>query len=146
MSERRYPEPTVGTLIFGPDGRFLLVRSPKWVRNRWVIPGGHIELGERMVEAAVREAKEETGLDVRDLALLCVQECIYDGNFHERRHFVFFDFVCRADSLAVVLNEEGERYMWAALEEADSLPIEKYTRHVIDTYVARYGRRAWVGG
>ncbi|HSK65470.1 MAG TPA: NUDIX domain-containing protein [Anaerolineales bacterium] len=63
MAEQIFPEPTVGVFIFNPSGELLLLKSHKWP-GRYVVPGGHVELGERLEEAAVREAKEETGLDV----------------------------------------------------------------------------------
>lgn len=45
MSKQIDPEPTVGALIFNPQGEIFLMKSHKW-RNKYVIPGGHIELGE----------------------------------------------------------------------------------------------------
>ena len=48
MNEQRYPEPTVGALILGPEGKLFLMQSHKW-RDKYVIPGGHIELGESAV-------------------------------------------------------------------------------------------------
>ncbi|ADO77499.1 NUDIX hydrolase [Halanaerobium praevalens DSM 2228] len=41
----KYPEPTVGAIIFNPDNKILLCKSHKW-NNQYIIPGGHIELGE----------------------------------------------------------------------------------------------------
>ena len=46
----KYPEPTVGAIIFNPDNKILLCKSHKW-NNQYIIPGGHIELGEGMEEA-----------------------------------------------------------------------------------------------
>ncbi|MBI5072419.1 NUDIX domain-containing protein, partial [Candidatus Woesearchaeota archaeon] len=55
------PTVTVGPLIFNKEGKLFLMQSPKW-RNKWVIPGGKIELGETMEQAVKREIKEETNL------------------------------------------------------------------------------------
>ena len=65
MAEQVFPEPTVGVFIFNQAGEILLLKSHKWP-GKYVVPGGHVELGERLEEAAVREAKEETGLDIYD--------------------------------------------------------------------------------
>ena len=130
MRKQQYPEPTVGGLVFNPEGKALLVRSHKWKGN-YTVPGGHIELGERMEDALVREMKEETGLDVYDLQFALFQEFIYDDAFFRPGHFIFFDFACRADSDRVILNEESEEYVWVSLEEALKLPIDAYVRRLI---------------
>ena len=130
MPEQQYPEPTVGALIFNPQGKVFLMRSHKW-RGRWVLPGGHIELGERMEDALRREVKEETNLDIRDIEFICFQEFIYDERFWKRRHFIFFDYACKTDSMDVKLNDEAQEYLWVTLEEALKMPVEHYTEVVI---------------
>ena len=50
------------------DGRVLVLRRSD--RDEWVLPKGHLELGERSEDAALREAREETGLEVRLVAPL----------------------------------------------------------------------------
>ena len=131
MPEQQYPEPTVGALIFNPQGKVFLMRSHKW-RGRWVLPGGHIELGERMEDALRREVKEETNLDIRDIEFICFQEFIYDERFWKRRHFIFFDYACKTDSMDVKLNDEAQEYLWVTLEEALKMPVERYTEVVIE--------------
>lgn len=133
MSAQRYPEPTVGALILNQAGKALLVQADKW-RGKYVVPGGHIELGERMEAALKREIEEETGLDVHDVEFVLFQEFIFDQSFHEKRHFIFFDFVCRtdADEDEVTLNFEAQAYTWVSLEEALKMPIDAYTRRLIE--------------
>ena len=138
MSTQVFPSPTVGALIFNPAGELLLVRSHKW-HGRLTIPGGHIELGERMEDALVREAKEETGLDVTDPVFLLYQEFIYDDAFWKRRHFIFFDFACRSERTEVVLNHEAESYEWVAPEVALTLDIDRYTARAIRRYLDLQG-------
>jgi len=134
MPEQQYPEPTVGALIFNPQGKVFLMRSHKW-RGRWVLPGGHIELGERMEDALRREVKEETNLDIRDIEFICFQEFIYDERFWKRRHFIFFDYACRTDSTDIKLNDEAQEYVWGTLEEALKMPVEHYTTVAIREYM-----------
>lgn len=137
MTGQRYPEPTAGALIFNPKGKVFLMRSHKW-HGQYVIPGGHIELGETIEEALKREIKEETNLDIYDIEFLVFQEFIYDKSFWKKDHFIFFDFMCRTDSSDVILNEEAEEYIWVSVEEALKLPIEHYTRIVIEKYLEKY--------
>src|SRR5438034_9510417 len=68
-----YPEPTVGALIVNKEGRILLTKSHKWF-DKYTLPGGHIEVGETMKEAVIREVKEEVGLDVEVVEFLLMQE------------------------------------------------------------------------
>lgn len=136
MAAQEYPEPTVGALILNPDGEVLLMRSHKW-RDLYVIPGGHIELGERMEDALRREILEETGLAIDEVEYLGHQEFIYDEAFWKRRHFIFFDFVCKTRSMHVTLNDEAQEYAWVSLENALALPVEPYSRHTIEVYLQR---------
>ncbi len=136
MGKQIYPEPTVGALILNPDGKLFLMRSHKW-QDQYVIPGGHIELGERMEDALRREIREETGLEIRDITFLGFQEFIYDDAFWKKRHFVFFDYVCRTDDRDVTLNDEAQSYVWVSLDEALALPVEPYTVRAIEMYLAQ---------
>jgi len=136
MAQQQYPEPTVGALIFDSEDKLFLMRSHKWHDN-YVVPGGHIELGERSEDALIREVKEETGLDVYDLELLCIQEFIYDEAFWKRKHFIFFDYVCKTDSKNVILNYEAYDYTWVSLDDSFDLPIDPYTEIAIEAFLKR---------
>jgi ADP-ribose pyrophosphatase YjhB (NUDIX family) len=60
------PKVAVGTVVRTPDRRLVLVRraiEPGY--GLWVFPGGYVDRGEELSAAALREAKEESGLDVR---------------------------------------------------------------------------------
>ena len=133
MAEQQYPEPTVGALIFNGEGKLFLMSSHKW-KGKWVVPGGHIELGERMEDALRREVKEETNLDIYDVEFICFQEFVYDERFWKRSHFIFFDYACRTGSAEVKLNEEAEEYVWVTLDEALTLSVEHYTAVAIRAY------------
>jgi len=63
QAEQLHPEPIAGALIFDSRGKIFLTKSHKW-HDKYVIPGGHIGLGERAVDALRREIKEETGLEI----------------------------------------------------------------------------------
>jgi len=139
VNKQRYPEPTVGALIFNPEDKVLLVKQDKW-RGKYVIPGGHIELGETMEDALRREMMEETGLDIHDIQFALLQEFIFDQQFYKERHFIFFDFVCETDSFDVMLNSESQDYVWVSLEEALELPLDSYTRRLIEQQRSKRGK------
>jgi nucleoside triphosphatase len=138
MREQIYPEPTVGALIFNRHDRVLLVLSERW-GDRYVVPGGHIELGERIEETVIREVKEETGLDVYDLKFIMMQECVYDEGFYRKMHFIFFDYSCKtdADEDDVILNHEARDYSWVTLYEALNTPLDPYTKRLIEKVISR---------
>ena len=136
MAEQFFPEPTVGVFIFNQKGELLLIKSHKWP-DKYVVPGGHVELGERLEDAAIREAKEETGLDIYDLEFINFQQFIYDPSFWKPRHFIFFDYACRTESTEVLLNDEAEEHVWVQLEAAVDLPLDTYTRISIEILIKR---------
>ena len=131
-----FPEPTVGGLIVNNRGKIMLVKSHKWF-DKWTIPGGHIELGEKMEDAVVREIKEEVGVDVKVERLLLTQEAIYTGQFWKKRHYIFFDFLCRCENDKVTLdNREIQGYSWVWPGEALNMDLEAFTRNVVEKYLA----------
>lgn len=136
MTEQKYPEPTVGALIFSPEGKALLIKSHKW-GDQYVIPGGHIELGEKIEDALRREIREETGLEIYDIEFFLLQDFIFDKTFHKKRHFLFLDHICKTTSTQVTLDQEGQEYVWVNPEEALDLPVEPYTRRMIEEYMKR---------
>jgi nucleoside triphosphatase len=136
MAEQSFPEPTVGAFVFNPNDQLLLLKSHKWP-GRYVVPGGHVELGERLEDAVVRETKEETGLDIYDLEFIVFQEFVYDPSFWKPRHFIFFDYACKTRSTDVKLNDEAEEHVWVPLEEAIRLPVDNYTRVCVKKLMER---------
>ena len=126
----QYPETVVGAFIFNPRHELLLMRSHKW-QDRYVVPGGHIELGESLEAALRREIKEETGLEIYDIRFLHLDESIFDSQFHTKRHFIFLDHVCRTHSDVVVLNNEGQSYIWADWKTVQHLSLESYTQKTL---------------
>lgn len=136
-----YPEATVGALVVNQVGEILLARSSKW-NNKFTVPGGHIELGERAEDAIKREVKEETGLDVEPVELLLVQQAIYPKHYHKQEHFVFMDYVCRATGSHVRLDgRELQTYVWIKPENALTLDMEEYTRNFVLKFLSYREKR-----
>ena len=80
------PRLAADIIIEFPDGEIVLVkRGVEPYKGRWAIPGGGVEIGETVEQAAVREAKEETGLDIKLTGLVGVYS---DPNRDPRGHTV----------------------------------------------------------
>ncbi|EOD00126.1 NUDIX domain-containing protein [Caldisalinibacter kiritimatiensis] len=135
----RYPEPTVGAIIFNPDKKILLCKSSKW-DNNYVIPGGHIELGETMEEALRREVLEETGLKIYDINPIGITESIFSDAYHQQKHFIFIAYICKTDSYDVTLNEEAEEYKWVDLKEIEDLELDGFTESLLNKIRNKEGR------
>jgi len=92
MPEHRNPSPTVDVVVVVPGDRVVLVRRGHPPPG-WALPGGFVEEGETVEAAAVREAREETGLEVRLTDLLYVYS---DPGRDPRRHTLSTVFVARS--------------------------------------------------
>ncbi len=74
-----------GVVLRDEDGRYLLVQEAKpHVYGLWNWPAGHVDEGETLAQAAIREAKEEVGLDVKILN----QELLFIGQGNKKGHVV----------------------------------------------------------
>jgi nucleoside triphosphatase len=132
-----YPEPTVGALIVNEEGKILLAKSHKWFA-KYTLPGGHIEVGETMREAVAREVKEEVGLDVEVAEMLLMQEAIFAEEFWKRRHFIFFDFLCKSRDPQVKLDgRELQEYVWEYPGAAFRLNLDSFTKKTLEKYLQR---------
>ena len=92
-SRREYPErPVVGVGgVVIADGRALLIRrGHPPLEGEWSIPGGKVEWGETLAEAALRELREETGVEAELGGLIAVYE-IVEPDFH----YVLIDYAAR---------------------------------------------------
>lgn len=83
---------TVDPIILTNDGKVVLVkRSFDPYKDHWALPGGMVEYGETVEVAVIREAKEETGLDIKIERLVGVYS---EPNRDPRGHFVSVCFLC----------------------------------------------------
>src|SRR6266851_10183179 len=95
-------------------GKVLIVRRARPpAAGLYTLPGGGVEVGETLVEAVVREVREETALAVEPVALAGYREAIArDGDGRIERHFVILPFAARWIAGEPVLSEELSEAMW----------------------------------
>ena len=130
--KREYPDsPLVGVgAIIIEDGRVLLVkRGHPPLEGEWSIPGGVLEVGETLREAAIREAREETCLTVEPADLLGVYDRVLrDDDGRTLYHYVLIDFLCRRVDGEAQAADDADEVRWFTPEEADSWACPKTPR------------------
>jgi 8-oxo-dGTP diphosphatase len=133
--KRDYPDrPIVGVgAVIVENGRALLVRrGTEPLKGEWSIPGGVVELGETLRQAAVREAEEETGLKVEAGEVLeVVDRIMRDPECKVQYHYVLVDFLCRRISGEARPGADASELRWITPQELESFPIADSTAAVI---------------
>ena len=133
--KREYPDsPLVGVgAIIIDAGRVLLVKcGHPPLAGEWSVPGGVLELGETLREAAVREAREETCLTVETGELLGVYDRVLrDDAGHTLYHFVLIDFLCRRTAGEAQAADDADEVRWFTPTEVAGLGLPEDTAEVI---------------
>jgi len=141
---REYPEtPLVGVgAIIVENGRVVLVkRGHPPLAGEWSIPGGVLEVGETVREAAAREAREETSLTVEPVELLGVYDRLMrDQDGRVRYHYVLVDFLCRRVDGDLQAACDAEEARWFTPEEVKQLPLPEDTAEVVRLGLERANR------
>lgn len=136
--QNEYPkgvEVVASTLIINKKGEILLIKSHKW-GDYYLIPGGHIEPNETIIEAAKREGEEETGLKLKPLYCVNIGELINDPTFNRRAHFIYFHFVCKSLNQKPKLDEkELKEFIWIEPKKALKLSLTGGVKETIENYI-----------
>ncbi|MGR3764155.1 NUDIX hydrolase [Rossellomorea sp. NS-SX7] len=106
-------------LLFDEPGEnVLMVKNTGKNGSYYTLPGGAVEPGETLEEAAIREAKEETGFDVEISDIISVSEAFFEDRGH---HAVFFTFRGKitGGEMTISMPEEIEEVTWMNVEDAE---------------------------
>jgi mutator protein MutT len=133
--KREYPDTPlvgVGAIIIENERVVLVKRGHAPLQGKWSIPGGVLEVGETLRTAAVREAREETGLTIEPGELLGVFErLVPDEQGRMRYHYVLIDFLCRLVAGELMAADDAEEARWFRREELGALELARETEEVI---------------
>ena len=130
------PVPAVGVVCLRGDAVLLIRRATPPMQGRWSLPGGRIEPGERVMDAALRELAEETGV-VADLVGLID---VIDGIFPDsNRHYVLIDYAARWVSGEPVAGDDALEARFVPLTAIGDLIGWSETHRVISEAVRMIG-------
>lgn len=122
----------MGALIIQGDRILLVERGHEPLKGWWSLPGGVVEAGERLEDAARREVREETGLEVEIVCLLEVFERIMrDAAGRPEYHYVLMDYLCRPVGGELCAADDASCVRWVTEQELLDLKITEGTPAVI---------------
>jgi len=138
-SAPKRPIPAVGVACFRGDDVLLIRRGQPPRVGEWSIPGGRIEWGEAAAAAALRELREETGVDAELVGLVDV----VDGLFRARSdgivwgHYVLIDYAARWIAGEARAGDDAAEAHFVAPDALAALPLWDETRRIIAAARAR---------
>jgi ADP-ribose pyrophosphatase YjhB (NUDIX family) len=144
--KRDYPEhPIIGVgAVIVEGGRVLLVRrDTEPLRGEWSVPGGMLELGEKLHDGVRREALEETGLQVEPGEVLDVFDSIFtDGLGRTQYHYVLIDYLCHPVSGEARAGSDASDVRWVSAEALPAMGLRQATEQVLRKGLQRASKSA----
>jgi 8-oxo-dGTP diphosphatase len=137
----RRPLIGVGAVVFNAHNEILLIKRGKAPRiGEWMVPGGTLEWGETLVEAARREVKEETGIDIEVEAFVEMIEAITpgEGGFH----YVIMDYAARSLGGVLAAASDALDAVWVSPRALGDYDLSTDLLRVIDKARRATGREA----
>lgn len=135
-ASRRYPQRPivgVGAVIVQRDCVLLVERGHEPLEGYWSLPGGALEVGERLEDGVRREVREETGLEVELVSMVEVFERILrDSGGRPEYHYVLIDYLCRVSGGRLRAGDDASRCEWVRREDLDGCRLTEGSRPVIE--------------
>jgi 8-oxo-dGTP diphosphatase len=123
----------VGALIFKDDCILMAQRGKQPLQGWWSLPGGALEVGERLADAVRREVREETGLEIEPLGVLEIFERIMkDETGAAEYHYVLVDYVCEVVGGTLRPGDDVCAVDWVKKKDLQKLTITEGTLAVIE--------------
>jgi ADP-ribose pyrophosphatase YjhB (NUDIX family) len=134
------PRPVAGvSVVVVRHGQVLLVKrgNPR-AFGLWSLPGGKVELGEEVRQAALRELNEETGIDAKITGLIdCIDIINRTASGEVESHFILSVFQARWLGGEVVAGDDASDVLWAAPDDLKSLDMTPGTADFIARVLSR---------
>ena len=124
-------------MVVRGDKVLIIKRAHEPRKGEWSLPGGLLELGESLQDAARREIQEETGLDVVVGPIIETFDRVHrDDAGRIRYHFVIVDFVCWSDEGDAKPGSDAEDAAWATAAELGAYGVNAHAAAVIQRGLA----------
>ena len=134
--DRRYPKRPilgVGAIVIDADRVLLVERAREPLRGYWSLPGGVLEVGEKLLDGMRREALEETGLEVQPQFLVEIFERIMlDATGAAEYHYVLVDYLCRVSGGSLAAGDDVSKVLWVNRSDLPQYRITEGTLPVIE--------------
>jgi ADP-ribose pyrophosphatase YjhB (NUDIX family) len=134
--------PSVNVAVSDDKSRLLMIRRSD--NDNWALPGGAMDCGESIAQAAVRETKEETGIDCEVTGLVGIYTnprhvILYTSNGEVRQECSVV-FTARAVSGEPTPSSESSEVRWVAADELDGYTMHPSMRQRVTHYLERRSR------
>jgi 8-oxo-dGTP diphosphatase len=134
---RSYPSAPmvgVGVITFNSEKNVLLVkRGNEPSKGLWSLPGGMVELGERVREAGIREVKEECSIDIEPEDVISVVDLILeDSDGKVKYHYILIDYLAKYIGSELKPQSDVTDAGWFSQAEIAELDIPEVTREVLE--------------
>jgi 8-oxo-dGTP diphosphatase len=139
--DRRYPKRPilgVGAIIIDLGRVVLVERGREPLKGYWSLPGGVLEVGEKLADGVRRETFEETGLEIELLSVVEIFERIMrDASGAAEYHYVLVDYLCRATGGALKAGDDVSQARWV---ERACLPQYRITEGTLPVIEKAFNR------
>ena len=139
--------PSVNVVVVNEAGEILMIRRSD--NDNWAVPGGAIDLGESMVQAAVRETREETGIECQITGLVGVYTdpkhvILYTSNGEARQEFSILLTGVPTGGQPTPSSESSE-VRWVPQEDVAGYQLDRSMRLRIEHYLAGRSASPYLG-
>jgi ADP-ribose pyrophosphatase YjhB (NUDIX family) len=138
--------PAVNVVVANDAGEILLIKRTD--NDNWALPGGVVDIGESLPQAAIRETREETGIDCEITGLSGLYTdpghvILYTSNGEARQEFSIV-LTARATGGQPTPSSESSQVRWITLADLDSYPMDSSMRLRVRHY-AEHRDQPYVG-
>jgi ADP-ribose pyrophosphatase len=128
------PVVAIGAIVFRNNRVLLVRRGRPPSQDLWAIPGGRVEIGETLQEAAEREILEETGITIQALEPVYTFDYIErDGSDLPRFHYVIIDLTADYIRGEIKAGDDAAEARWVAAEELAGINVSSKTLRLLKT-------------